>query len=705
MKKLLLFVAIVFGFSMPTFANTWNPATCSEANVNSAITSANADGSPPVIINIPAGTCSWTTQKNITNVMTIQGAASLTSIIQDDSPNTGNLINVNVSSNGFRLTGIKFTQGARTSLSEYFISINGTDKTWRFDHNQFGADSTHSLNTNRIFANNSGYNYGLVDHNTIYVYNVMFLGGAPTWGGGTFGNGSWADDSNPGSTAAIYIENNTITAAASAAGPAFGNATITDAEDAPRFVVRFNTCTKMIMYLHGTESSGAHRGARWFESYANTSTSSNGLDYPPFVFLRSGTGMAWENTLDGFVGTVIGINYRANNDYLPWHGADNTAGSVDGVSAYDNNDGIVYATGVHTGANGAALVLTDALGSFGGYAPTFTSLVGVYGAFSGNEYSIRNVTRNWGGTIASTTGTTITAMSDINGGNGCISCTGGTEIWNIGDTYQVRLATACIDCIGRGKGIALTGGASAADHPTPVQWAGNALEPVGAWSNHMTNGDGVTPVTNYDPHVHNGRDMISEGTSPNKVTVGTAATKNSTNCTVNDLFWVTNEGSWNDGSNANYTGQGRGYRCTATNTWTLYYTPAAFPFAGSSGCVTADHLAYVSQPSNAVQGSAMGTVTVGIYDSSNNLCTSNTDTITIANTGGTCTGMMLDGTKTGSASAGLFTTTDLNEIAATGSCTLTATASGLTSVISNAVTISSVTVATGGGMRIRALIH
>ncbi len=136
------------------------------------------------------------------------------------------------------------------------------------------------------------------------------------------------------------------------------------------------------------------------------------------------------------------------------------------------------------------------------------------------------------------------------------------------------------------------------------------------------------------------------------------------------------------------------YTSTAKPGYTAYTYP--HPLAGgSTPSCTPDHLAFTAQPSSAAVSAVLGTVSVSVEDSGNNVCTSATDTITIANKGGTCTGMTLGGTKSGAASSGLFDTTDLFENAA-GACTLSATASGLTGADSDAFTISAIAVGGGG---------
>ncbi len=113
------------------------------------------------------------------------------------------------------------------------------------------------------------------------------------------------------------------------------------------------------------------------------------------------------------------------------------------------------------------------------------------------------------------------------------------------------------------------------------------------------------------------------------------------------------------------------------------------------GSCTPDHLDWATQPSNAVIGASVP-VGVQVLDAGGNLCITATNTITIANKGGTCTGMSIGGSTSGAASGGVFNST-ITESAA-GACTLSATASGLTGADSSAFTISA---ASGLGLNIR----
>lgn len=697
MRRLILSLFVFAAFSGVALASNQNPATCSDANMVSAFAGATSDGD---IITVPAGNCDITTPWNITHGITINCHVGRDTVFSDKASHAAATLKFNSSAN-WTMKHCKFVQGndaPPTNPTQWFVEIDNTASHWDMDDVQFGADVSHPLSAVRIIRNVDGCNYGILHNSTIYTYNQTFLVGEKDCGGGDYGNYTWSTDSNFGSASGqVLMENNIL-----ASSGAVSNASVFDALDGGRFTARMNTITNMLFVPHGTESGQQERGIRQCEIYGNAMDSSalGGGDSPAILYTRSGTCFVHHNTTVGYISAIYGINFRASNDYPPWHGSDDAAAAI-GDSPYDNLDATIFATGTHTGSNGVSLVLTDSGGSFTTYAPTRNALIGATGEFvGGKNYSICNTTRHWCTYILSSTGTTITgAGADALGTDVCARCTGGHMTWSTGDTYTVRNVTAVLDGIGRGKGILLTSG-GAGVHPTPIQWAGNTLEPMYAWDNSMTNIDGVTPSTNHDPFVQNGRDIITDKpTSPNKV--HTSGTSLPVSCTApTDWFWKTNGTNWNDGSNANYTGDGDGYQCLTTNTWTKVYTPTNYPYSASGSC-TADHLSFSDQPASAVIGVSLGGVTVGIYDASAVHCDSATNTITIANKGGTCTGMTLDGTKSAAASGGDFITSDLSESVATGGCTLTATASGLTSADSSSFTITAAPGTGPGRLRLR----
>jgi hypothetical protein len=92
------------------------------------------------------------------------------------------------------------------------------------------------------------------------------------------------------------------------------------------------------------------------------------------------------------------------------------------------------------------------------------------------------------------------------------------------------------------------------------------LYPAYLWNNgtsYSYNQDGCS--------VHNG--TVNWGTD---VVLASSGTTLPTTCTVNQSYWKTNEGgNWD----TTHGGDNDGllYKCTATNTWTAYYTPYTYP--------------------------------------------------------------------------------------------------------------------------------
>lgn len=151
---------------------------------------------------------------------------------------------------------------------------------------------------------------------------------------------------------------------------------------------------------------------------------------------------------------------------------------------------------------------------------------------------------------------------------------------------------ACIDQPGRGQGDLITGMAPNWVNSTTgtIAWVHEALDPIYEWNdtkscygcggNFIGNSNSDVLVNNQDYYTFNGA-SCSGSTCSTGVGVGTLASRPS-NCTTGVGFWATDQGSWNQSASG---GQGQLFVCTATNTWSLYYTPYTYPhpLAQSSG--------------------------------------------------------------------------------------------------------------------------
>lgn len=159
----------------------------------------------------------------------------------------------------------------------------------------------------------------------------------------------------------------------------------------------------------------------------------------------------------------------------------------------------------------------------------------------------------------------------------------------------------CVDQPGAGTSNLISG-----DPPSPSAWVGNALNPVYIFANSLP----MLPafgVASGSTHITENRDFyVSTGTFNGTVGVGVGINAvRPTTCTTGVMWWSTDLGSWNAGSNSNYTGQGVGSLCTATNTWTNNsYTPYTYPHPLTS---TGASLVSVT-PASGTQGASLPTV-------------------------------------------------------------------------------------------------
>jgi hypothetical protein len=137
---------------------------------------------------------------------------------------------------------------------------------------------------------------------------------------------------------------------------------------------------------------------------------------------------------------------------------------------------------------------------------------------------------------------------------------------------------ACRDQIGMGRDVCLSNPSSTTS--TATGWCAQAREPSYFWVNRTgssitevdTGGRGLSTL-----HVLSNRDFYNEISSFSGASgVGSGPiAKRPAACSPGVAYWVTDEGSWNTTLPANTSG--RLYKCTAPNTWTLYYTPYTYP--------------------------------------------------------------------------------------------------------------------------------
>jgi hypothetical protein len=261
--------------------NTVTAATCSAADVTTAINSANEGDT----VKVP-GPCSvsWGGAPGVT----ISGKG----IILDGGGNVTLTASYSISMKSTvtastRVTGFIFTNGGTINNGDITATGGKNNQPYRIDHNTFtGASPT------VIAAYSNGP--GLVDHNT-------FTGGGASEMIHNFAQGAtdasgWTDDIIPGSPYALYIEDNTFTNSACTSNCSFTGTSAVQSYYGARTVFRHNTLTMTQVDQHGT---AGNIGARWWEIYENTFNIVSGGNQSAYMDLRAGSGLVFNNHKTG----------------------------------------------------------------------------------------------------------------------------------------------------------------------------------------------------------------------------------------------------------------------------------------------------------------------------------------------------------------------------------------------------------------------
>jgi hypothetical protein len=183
--------------------------------------------------------------------------------------------------------------------------------------------------------------------------------------------------------------------------------------------------------------------------------------------------------------------------------------------------------------------------------------------------------------VAKGDGDTFTYQTSNSGG---ASATGSLRApW---DANSEASGYRCLDQVGAGTGALISGG-----YPSTVAGGHQALEPVYIWNNLRDADTGAGTNYQLSSGVVNGasnvikanRDYYNQTTSftgASGVGRGSIGTRPGS-CTPGVAYWATDEGEW-DSTNGSAP-DGRLYKCTSANNWTLFYTPYMYPHPLVSG--------------------------------------------------------------------------------------------------------------------------
>lgn len=271
-----------------------NAASCSEANVASAIAAAAVGDT----VQVPAGSCTWSTLA-IAKAVTIKGAGIGSTNI---TLGTGNTI-TKQAAGIIRIRDFSFSRSGGGN-GNYGFQVGGAWKSAEpiiVQANAFTVSGSGLFRVDVaggfIFAGNTVT--GAWDDSFLQMKNI---GGLSTWtSNSTMGtadtNGKWN----------LYIEGNTFTG---------GTNQGIDCDDAARCVFRHNVCNYMSFNSHGLDTSQV--GVRHFEVYSNqfrndsaggwtggtggTDTSNQNWA----IWIRGGTGVIYNNVIDDIANSYWG---------------------------------------------------------------------------------------------------------------------------------------------------------------------------------------------------------------------------------------------------------------------------------------------------------------------------------------------------------------------------------------------------------------
>jgi hypothetical protein len=494
-------------------------------------------------IIVPPGASSWYRAMNVSKAISIIGNGNGATVITGTG--TGILIWHTKATGGSpsglaRLSGFTFKSsesggGCVGSADRVaMVEFDGSSANVRVDHNRFEATACGAIHLHENVR-------GVFDHNEVVNIRLplahMLIIEHEHWHGisydSTFGNccgdGSWSSDSTMGTGDQLTVEDNTFT---NQCRPLNDCHYFTNDFAGARVTYRFNIFNDAAIASHGTESGGRMRGFRHWEVYRNQFNWTNG-SLPDPGGLRGGTGKLFQNHLNpsgrgsfqhGFSGNTYRRNYPVF-EFYPW-----SMCGIYRVTSLTRSGTIATAT--HDGPPREA--------ASGGSYLTISGVI--------NEPS-------WNGT-KKVVRTADNKFDFYVPRGGATTATGTITIQSPFDGNTDSTGYPCMDQIGRGKGLLITGTEPAGlrdDHqvpdPDPPQPVAQALEPVYNFKNLLSGVEAPFDDNNpVDVTVQN-RDFYNlntsyNGTSERGIGYGPRSVRPQA-CTVNDGWWATDQGSWN----------------------------------------------------------------------------------------------------------------------------------------------------------------
>jgi hypothetical protein len=286
--KVLMFALVLSAlFGTALKANTINSASCSSADVQTAINQAKTGDT----VLIPGGSCTWSAVVTLNTAITLNGQGKTTITWAGGGQLS---VGANGSANTF-VTGFTFLGSFNNGGCpiSFHTSFSPQSKTFRFYKNTL--DDGNPANQGTLLCVD-GTGPGLIDHNSFTTHHgadevIHNLGQGPSDSSG------WTTDVTPGGPNMIFIEDNAFTFLATGNPAYFWGSSAVQAYYGARTVFRHNTVEMMQVDQHGTCGS---IDARWWEIYNNTfTTNAANASQSHYMALRGGSGVAFNNQHTG----------------------------------------------------------------------------------------------------------------------------------------------------------------------------------------------------------------------------------------------------------------------------------------------------------------------------------------------------------------------------------------------------------------------
>lgn len=565
-----------------------NAASCSRTDVANAVAAA-ADGDT---INVPPGSCQWNPTLIVNKSISLIGAGIGQTVINGTDSSTfgrGSALDWHTKNTGnnpaglSRLSGFTWraTAGAQGYAGGTILTFRGGSKNFRFDHNRIETTTTGGIQTwDRVT--------GVMDHNEFINVSAglahMIQATHSNWsatessdcGPYTCGDSSWAADHTIGTQDNWYIEDNLIQNLETNTGWY-----CTDDQIGSRTIYRFNKLVNCTLQIHGTETGGRQRGARYLVTYRNVFQWTLNNFFPGLIANRGGSGRHFDNVATGSLQRLANLStLRSNDDYdVNGHRGSYPYGRCGRRSVLSMT------------RTGTTVTAAFPAGSAGHY-----SNEGSYQTFSGADQPEYN------GTFL-TRPVSDTAISFEISGTPATPATGSITMVSPFDGNTDSTGYPCLDQAGAGKSI-LYSGSGPNNPPTisPIAAGPVTMEPILAWGNTLNGAQsdldsmGV-PVVEHNRDLFNQNDSCAGSSCSAGIGRGTTLPTGCTPTATNSgpYFWDTDEGGWNapgvNGSQDGSDADGVLYKCTAPDVWTAFYTPFTYPHPLAAGAPTALNIA------------------------------------------------------------------------------------------------------------------